>query len=115
MTRPQPPSRVEETRPPLLGDWFIYLSVVVLACGVTVITALSFGAELNSGIVRVPAMIGGGLLLILAADAMVRVWRSAWAWLPVDRKRGLFRFTWVAMLAVIAVATVGWLIIVVNA
>ncbi|HWH23817.1 MAG TPA: hypothetical protein VNW68_02870, partial [Candidatus Limnocylindria bacterium] len=30
MTRPQPPSRVEETRPPLLGDWFIYLSVVVL-------------------------------------------------------------------------------------
>jgi hypothetical protein len=27
------------------------------------------------------------------------VWRSAWAWLPVDRGRGLFRFVWAAVLA----------------
>ena len=99
----------------MLGDWFIYLSVVVLACGVTVITALSFGAELSSGLVRVPAMIGGGLLLILSTDALLRVWRSAWAWLRVDRARGLFRFVWVAVLAAISAVTVAWLIVVINA
>jgi hypothetical protein len=37
-------------------------------------------------------------LLPVAADGAVRVWRSAWAWLPVDRNRGLFRFVWAAVL-----------------
>lgn len=113
--RPLPPSRVAETQPPLLGDWFIYLSVVVLVCGIIVISALELGAKLSDGIVRVPAMIGGGLLLILALDAVTRVWRSAWAWLPVDRGRGLFRFVWAAVLVAIAVAAVGWLVILISA
>ena len=30
------------------------------------------------------------------ADAIVRIWRSAWAWMPVDRTKGLFRLAWVA-------------------
>jgi hypothetical protein len=111
----QPPSRVDESRPPLLGDWFVYLSIVVLVCGVIVITAHELGGELSDGIVRVPAMIGGGLLLILSLDAAVRVWRSAWAWLPVNRARGLFRFAWVAVLVAIAAAAIGWLWIVVLA
>lgn len=87
-----------ELRPPILGDWFIYLSVIVLACGVVAITALEFGSPLNSAFVRVPALIGTGLLIVLSADAALRVWRSAWAWLPVDRGRGLFRFVWAAVL-----------------
>jgi hypothetical protein len=105
--RPEPPQRVPEASPPLLGDWFIYLSIVVLICGVVVITALNFGAELRSLIVRVPAVIGFGLLVVISADAALRAWRSAWAWLPVDRPRGLSRFIWAAVLGAIFVASIG--------
>jgi hypothetical protein len=103
--RPAPPHRVPETRPTLLGDWFIYLSVVVLICGVIAISALEFGARFSDLVVRVPLIVGGGLLVIVTADALVRVWRSAWAWLPVNRGRGLFRFVWAAVLAGVLVAT----------
>jgi hypothetical protein len=34
----------------------------------------------------------------ISGDGAVRVWRSAWKWLPVDRNRGLFRFVWTAVL-----------------
>ena len=108
--RPQPPQRVPETSPPLLGDWFIYLSVIVLICGVVAISALEFGSTLGSAIVRVPAMIASVLLVPISADAAVRVWRSAWAWLPVDRNRGLFSFVWAAVLAGILVASLGFAI-----
>lgn len=111
----RPPQRIPETRPPLLGDWFIYLSIVVLVCGVIVITALEFGQQLTSPIVRLPFLLAGVLLIVLALDALVRVWRSAWAWLPVDRGRGLFRFVWVAALGLILAATVGGLIVVIGA
>lgn len=103
--RPQPPQRVPEARPPLLGDWFIYLSVVVLACGVIVITVLNFGGSIRDPIVRVPALIAASLLVPLSADAALRSWRSAWTWLPVDRGRGLFRFVWAAVLAGITVGS----------
>ncbi len=97
--RRRPPQRIPEERPPLLGDWFIYLSVVVLVAGVIAITALELGSPLTSAFVRFPALIAVGLLAVLSADAALRVWRSAWAWLPVDRGRGLFRFVWAAVLA----------------
>lgn len=97
--RPPTPSRVPETHPPLLGDWFIYLSIVVLVCGVVVITALEMGARLSEPLVRLPALVALGVLVVLAFDALLRVWRSAWAWLPVDRGRGAFRFVWAAVLA----------------
>jgi hypothetical protein len=113
--RRQPPQRVPETRPPLLGDWFIYLSIVVLVCGVIVITALEFGQPLTSPIVRLPFLLAGVVLIVLGLDAIVRVWRSAWAWMPVERGRGLFRFVWVAALGLILVATVGGLIVVLGA
>jgi len=37
------------------------------------------------------------LLLITTGDAVLRIWRSAWAWMPVDRGKGLFRLAWVAV------------------
>ena len=103
--RPEPPQRVPELRPPILGDWFIYLSVVVLVCGVVSITALELGNPLDSAYVRFPALVGAGLLIILSADAALRVWRSAWAWLPVDRGRGVFRFVWAAVLVAVLIAS----------
>jgi hypothetical protein len=92
------PSRVPETRPTPLQDWFIYLSVVVLICGTVAISALELGATWTDLIVRLPLVIGGFVLMLVSADAMVRVWRSAWAWLPVDRQRGLFRIVWALVL-----------------
>ena len=96
-----------ETRPTALGDWFIYLSIVVLVCGVIVITALEFGARLADPLVRLPLLVGATVLAVVTVDALVRVWRSAWAWLPVDRGRGLFRFVWSAVLALVLVGVGG--------
>jgi hypothetical protein len=28
---------------------------------------------------------------------VLRIWRSAWAWMPIDRGRGLFRLAWVVV------------------
>ena len=103
-----------ELRPPLLGDWFIYLSVVVLVCGVVAITALELGNPLNAGLVRFPALLGTGLLTVLAADAALRTWRSAWAWLPVDRGRGLFRFVWSAVLVGVLVASAAVVVVLIG-
>ncbi|HVM30429.1 MAG TPA: hypothetical protein VM305_06630 [Candidatus Limnocylindrales bacterium] len=96
-----------ETRPPLLGDWFIYLSVIVLVCGVLAISALELGARPTDAVVRLPVLIGAAVLTVVSMDALVRVWRSAWAWLPVDRGRGLFRFVWAAVIAGSVVLSVG--------
>ncbi|MEP7158267.1 MAG: hypothetical protein ABI797_02480 [Chloroflexota bacterium] len=113
--RGEPPQRVPELRPPLLGDWFIYLSVVVLICGVIAITAFEFGNPLSSALVKFPAIVAAALLVPISADAALRTWRSAWAWLPVDRGRGLFRFIWAAVLVGILVASglvaVGFLVL----
>jgi hypothetical protein len=96
--RPLSPQRIPETHPTPLQDWFIYLSIVVLVCGVVAITALNLGAALADPIVRIPVAVGSAVLAVVTLDALVRVWRSAWAWLPVDRGRGLFRFVWSAVL-----------------
>ena len=112
--RSGPPQRVPEARPPLLGDWFIYLSVVVLVCGIVSITALEFGSPPNSAFVRFPALIGAGLLIVLSADAALRVWRSAWAWLPVDRGRAIFRLVWAAALSGIMVASAALIAVLVS-
>lgn len=98
-SRPLPPQRVPETRPTPLGKAFIHLSIVVLVCGLTAITTLEMGTSPSSLLVKVPVLIGGVVLLAVTSDAIVRVWRAARAWLPVDRGRGLFRLVWVAVLA----------------
>jgi len=111
--RPLVPSRVPETRPTPLQDAFIYLSIGVLFSGVIAITALELGAKLSDPVVRIPVLIGGALLTVVTVDAMVRIWRSAWAWLPVDRGRGLFRFVWVGVLALSLMVLAGiiWLVL----
>jgi hypothetical protein len=93
------PQRVPETRPTPLQDKFIYLSIVVLVCGVIAIMALELGAPMSSLLVRVPVLAGGIMLLVVTADALLRVWRSVSAWWPVDRGRALFRVVWAAVLA----------------
>ena len=113
--RPLVPARVAETRPTPLQELFIPLSVVVLVCGIVAISALEFGARLADPVVRIPVVVGGIVLAIVTVDATVRIWRSAWAWLPVDRGRGLFRFVWVATLVGSLVALAAVLALVVSA
>jgi hypothetical protein len=103
----EPPQRVPETKPPLLGDWFIYLSVIVLICGIIAITALNMGSSLDSGIVRIPAIIGGAILALVAADAALRTYRSIWAWWPISRARAIQRAVWTVVLGCTAVFSLG--------
>ena len=103
----EPPQRVPEVKPPLLGDWFIYLSVVVLFCGVIAITALELGSSLDSAIVRIPAIIGAGILALVAADAAVRTYRSIWAWWPISKARAIQRAVWTVVLGCTGMFSVG--------
>ena len=91
-----PPRSVPETAPTPLQKHYVLLSVPVLILGAIAITALELGAPLGSPLVKLCVAIAAPLLIITTADATVRIWRSAWAWMPVDRGRGLFRFAWVA-------------------
>jgi hypothetical protein len=97
--RPLVPQRVPELKPTPLQGAFIYLSTMVLVCGVMAITALELGTPMSSPLVRIPVLIGGAVLLVITADALVRVWRSVGAWRRVDAGRAAFRLVWVAVLA----------------
>lgn len=92
-----PPRSVPETAPTPLQRHYINLSVIVLICGAIAITALELGSSLGSPLVKLCVIIATPLLLLTTADAVLRIWRSAWAWMPVDRGRGLFRLAWVAV------------------
>jgi hypothetical protein len=113
--RPLVPQRIRETRPTPLQGVFIYLSIIVLVCGVLAIMALELGVPMSSLVVKIPVLVGGLVLLAVTTDALVRVWRAALAWLPVDRGRGLFRFVWVAVLAGALVVTLAIIVIVLLA
>lgn len=108
------PDRVPETAPTPLQKQYINLSAVALVAGAVAITALETGTPLSSPLVKLCVLIGAPLLIVANADAGLRIWRSAWAWMPVDRGRGLFRLAWVAAAAigllVIAVASVAVLL-----
>jgi hypothetical protein len=91
-----PPRSVPETAPTPLQKHYVLLSVPVLVLGAIAITALELGTPLSSPLVKVCVLIGAPLLVVTTADAVVRIWRSAWAWMPVDRTKGLFRLAWVA-------------------
>jgi hypothetical protein len=90
------PRSVPETKPTPLEQHYVLLSVPVLILGAIAITALELGAPLGSPLVKLCIAIAAPLLILTTADATVRIWRSAWAWMPVDRGRGLFRLAWVA-------------------
>ena len=94
--RPVPPRTVPETAPTPLQRHYINLSAIALVAGVIAITALETGSTLSSPLVKACILVGAPILIVTTADASLRIWRSAWAWLPVDRGRGLFRFAWLA-------------------
>jgi hypothetical protein len=108
-----PPRSVPETAPTPLQKHYVLLSVPVLIAGAIAITALELGVPLGSPLVKLCALIGLPLLVVTTADATLRIWRSAWAWLPVDRNRGLFRFAWVgAALVGLAALVAGSLVVI---
>jgi hypothetical protein len=92
-----PPRSVPEVAPTPLQKHFVLLSVPVLIAGAIAITALELGAPLGSPLVKLCVIVGAPLLVITTADATVRIWRSAWAWMPVNPSRGAFRLAWVAV------------------
>lgn len=104
-----PPRSVPELRPTPLQRHYVSLSVVALICGAIAITALELGAGLASPLVKLCVAVGTPILFLTTADAALRIWRSAWAWMPVNAGRGAFRLAWfaatVVLLGVLAVAT----------
>jgi hypothetical protein len=92
-----PPRSVPEIAPTPLQKHYINLSVPVLIAGFIAITALNLGARLGDPLVKLCVLIGAPLLVVTTADAILRIWRSAWAWMPVDRGKGWFRLAWVAV------------------
>ena len=91
-----PPRSVPETAPTPLQKHYVLLSVPVLLLGALAITALEFGTPLGSPLIKLCILIAAPLLIVTTVDAVVRIWRSAWAWMPVDRVKGAFRLAWVA-------------------
>jgi len=100
------PLRVPETRPTPLQSHYITLSAIALVCGVVAISALELGAPLGHPVVKLAVLVGAPLLFVTMVDLDTRIWRSAWAWMPVNRGHGLFRLTWVAAVAVLFVLLV---------
>ena len=92
-----PPRSVPELAPTPLQAHYINLSVIVLICGAVAISALELGASLGSPLVKLCVALAAPILTLTTADAVLRIWRSAWAWMPIDRGRGLFRLAWVAV------------------
>ena len=80
-----PPRSVPELAPTPLQHHYVLLSVPVLIAGTIAISALELGVSPVSPLVKLCVLIGAPLLVLTTADAVVRIWRSAWAWMPVDR------------------------------
>jgi hypothetical protein len=92
----RPARSVPEVAPTPLQQHYVLLSVPVLLLGAVAITALEFGTPLSSPLIKLCVLIAAPLLVVTTADAVVRIWRSAWAWMPVNPGRGWFRLAWVA-------------------
>ena len=90
-----PPRAVPAPAPTPRQKHNVLLSGPVRILGAIAITALELGVPLGSPLVKLCVLIAAPLLVITTADAVVRIWRSAWAWMPVDRTKGLFRLAWV--------------------
>lgn len=88
------PRSVPEVAPTPLQTQYINISAVALVAGAVAITALETGSSLSSPLVKLCIFVGAPLLILTTADASLRIWRSAWAWMPINRNRGLFRLTW---------------------
>jgi hypothetical protein len=97
------PDRIPETAPTPLQKQYINLSAIALVAWAIAITAIEAGIPLSSPIVKLCAIVGAPLFVLTTGDAALRFWRSAWAWMPVNVGRGLFRILW----AVVAVLGIG--------
>jgi hypothetical protein len=108
-----PPRSVPETKPTPLQKHYVLLSAPALVLGAVAITALELGAPLGEPLVKVCVLVAAPLLAVANADAIVRIWRSAWAWMPVDRAKGLFRLAWVAVGVILYALLLGatWLVL----
>jgi len=95
--RDRVPDRIAETAPTPLQKHYINLSAIALVAGAVAITALETGTSMSSPLVKLCVLIAAPIFVITTADAALRFYRSAWAWMPIDVGRGLFRFGWVAM------------------
>lgn len=89
------PDRIQETAPTPLQRHYINLSAIALVAGAIAITAIEAGTPMSSPIVKLCVLIAAPILVLTTADAALKFWRSAWAWMPVNRGRGAFRLTWV--------------------
>jgi hypothetical protein len=110
-----PPRSVPETRPTPLQKHYVLISAPALVLGAIAITALELGAGFGSPLVKLCVLLAAPLLLVGTADAALRIWRSAWAWLPVDRTKALFRFAWLVPAVVFMALTVGAVVLVLGA
>jgi hypothetical protein len=111
--RDAPPRSVPESAPTPLQRHYVLLSTIPLICGAIAITALELGAGLGSPLVKVAVLVGAPILIVTTLDAILRIWRSAWAWMRVDRGRGLFRLAWVvAALVGLAAIVAGSLVVI---
>jgi len=108
-----PARSVPETKPTPLQKHYVLLSAPAMVLGAIAITALEVGAPLGDPLVKGCVLIAAPLLAVANADAIVRIWRSAWAWMPVDRAKGLFRLGWVAAGATLYALLLGaaWLVL----
>ena len=110
-----PPRSVPETKPTPLQKHFVLVSAPALVLGAIAITALELGAGFDSLLVKICVLLAAPLLLVTTADAALRIWRSAWAWMPVNRNRGLFRLAWLVPAAVFFVLIIGAVVLVLGA
>ena len=110
-----PPRSVPEVAPTPLQKHYINLSVPVLIAGAIAITALNLGASLGDPLIKLCVLVAAPLLVITTADAIVRIWRSAWAWMPVDRGKGWFRIAWVIVSVIGLAVLIGASIVVLLA
>ena len=101
-----PPRSVPETQPTRLQQQYVLLSVPGLIAGFIAITALELGLPLGALLIKLCVIVGAPLLAVANADAILRIWRAAWAWMPVDRTKGLFRLAWVATAAILWVVLI---------
>jgi hypothetical protein len=89
------PDRIPETKPTPLQRYYINLSAVALVAGAIGITAIEAGTPMSSPLVKLCALVAAPIFVVTTGDAALKFYRSAWAWMPINVGRGLFRLTWV--------------------
>ncbi len=110
-----PPRSVPETAPTPLQRQYVNLSVIALIAGAIGITAVELGMPFGSPLVKLCVLVAAPIIVLTTADAALRIWRSAWAWMPVDRGKGLFRLAWLATAGIFIGVTVALAALVLTA